>query len=85
MLRVAGLLIPDETALLFLGDLSVQGVEVTLPNGALQRGASMRERLFNVSLMQRLCVRLAGLVLMCSIISVFRHVVGCSTRQLGSA
>jgi hypothetical protein len=45
----------------------------------------MRERLFNVSLMQRLCVRLAGLVLMCSIISVFRHVVGCSTRQLGSA
>jgi hypothetical protein len=41
-----------------------RALEVTQPNGTLQRGASMRERLFNVSLMQRLYVRLAGLVLM---------------------
>jgi len=36
----------------------------------------MLERLINVSLRQRLLVCLAGLVLMCSGLYAFRHVVG---------
>ena len=45
----------------------------------------MLERLINFSLTQRHFVCLAGLVLMCSGLYAFCHVVGSSTRQRGSA
>lgn len=51
----------------------------------LEGSESMHERLINVSLTQQLLVCFAWLVLMCSGLCAFRHVVCCSTRQLGSA
>ncbi len=51
----------------------------------LEGSASMLERLINVSHTQRLLVCFAGLVLMCSGLYAFRHVVCRSTRPLGSS
>ncbi len=50
----------------------------------LEGSESMHERLINVSLTQRLLVCFAWLVLMCSGLYAFRHVVCRPTRQLGS-
>lgn len=51
----------------------------------LQGNASMLERLINGSLMQRLLVCFAWLVVMGEGLCAFRHIGCCSTRQLGSA
>jgi len=45
----------------------------------------MLEPPINILLTQQLLVCFAWLVLMCSGLFEFRHVVCCSTRQLGSA
>lgn len=45
----------------------------------------MLERPIDILLTQQLVVCFAWLVLMCSWLYAFRHVVCCSTRQLGSA